>query len=215
MSLRLFETTRLVAILRTRRPRDLAPAVAALLRGGIACQEIALTTPGALTQIAELRQRFGPELCLGAGSVLEPKDAEAAFAAGAEFIVTPTLQPDTIAFCRERGAAIFCGAYTPTEALAAHRAGATYVKLFPAETWGPSGLAAIRAPLPFLRVVPTGGVSERNATAFLAAGAAGLAVGGQLCGEAAIEAADYAAIEQSARRLTDLVAAAPRENFDR
>jgi 2-dehydro-3-deoxyphosphogluconate aldolase/(4S)-4-hydroxy-2-oxoglutarate aldolase len=128
--------------------------------------EITLNTPGALEGIAKVRQELG-DVVIGAGTILCPADARAAIDAGAQFIVTPTLQLDTIAACRQRQVPIMCGAMTPTEILAAHSAGADYVKLFPAGSLGLEYIKAVLAPLPFVKIVPTGGVSLANLADFL------------------------------------------------
>lgn len=156
----------IIGILRSPAPVDLLSTCGALLKGGMPLLEITLNTPGALSGIAQVRRGLG-DVVIGAGTILCPTDARAAIDAGAQFIVTPTLQLDTIAECRQRQVPILCGAMTPTEILAAHNAGADYVKLFPAGSLGLEYIKAVLAPLPFVKIVPTGGVSLANIADFL------------------------------------------------
>lgn len=157
----------IVGILRSAEPVDLLATCRALHAGGVAQLEITLNTPGALEAIPRVRQELGEGATIGAGTILRPDDARTAIDAGATFIVTPTLQPETVRVCRDRGVPIFCGAMTPTEILAAHDAGADYVKLFPAGSLGLDYIKAVLGPLPFVRIVPTGGVSLENVGQFL------------------------------------------------
>ena len=170
----------LIAIVRTSEPTDLFHAAAALADGGIRAMEITLNTPGALPAITAIRRELSPQLRVGAGTILNLQDAQNAAEAGAEFIITPTLQTDTIAFCRQRGLPLACGCMTPTEALSAHQAGADFIKLFPADTLGPGYIRALLAPLPFLKIIPTGGVSLTNMADYVGAGCAGVALGSNL-----------------------------------
>jgi 2-dehydro-3-deoxyphosphogluconate aldolase/(4S)-4-hydroxy-2-oxoglutarate aldolase len=169
-----------VGILRCAANVDLPAVCGALCRGGLSVLEITLNTPGALKAITQIRQQMAAEMTLGAGTILGPADAEGAIAAGAQFIVTPTLQLDTIALCNRRQVPIICGALTPTEMLAAHRGGADYVKLFPANSFGLEYIKAVMAPMPFLRIVPTGGVTLQNVASFLAAGLPAVAIGSSI-----------------------------------
>ena len=198
----------LIAIVRTDAETDLMRVAQALAEGGIRAMEITLNTPGALPAIASVRRAFSPAMRVGAGTILSPEDARAAHEAGAEFIVTPTLQMETIAFCRENGLPIACGCLTPTEALTAHQAGADFIKLFPADTLGPAYVRALRGPLPFLRIIPTGGVSLDNLASFLLAGCAGVALGSNLVGKAALRDRDWAGMTATAREYVQAFAAA-------
>ena len=198
----------LIAIVRTHAEADFGRVAEALAGGGIRAMEITLNTPGALPAISAIRRTLSPTMRVGAGTILGPEDARAACEAGAEFIVTPTLQPDTIAFCRQQGLPIACGCMTPTEALAAHEAGADFIKLFPADTLGPAYVRALLAPLPFLRVIPTGGVSLDNLTAYIQAGSAGVALGGNLVSKAALRDGDWSGLTATARDYVQALAAA-------
>ncbi len=198
----------LIAIVRTDREADFGRVAEALAEGGIRAMEITLNTPGALPAIGAIRRALSPTMRVGAGTILGPEDARAAHAAGAEFIVTPTLQPETIAFCRQYALPIACGCMTPTEALAAHQAGADFLKLFPAEGLGPGYIRALLAPLPFLRIIPTGGVSLDNLAAFLQAGSVGVALGGNLVSKAVLRDHDWAGLTATAREYVQALAAA-------
>lgn len=188
----------LVAIVRADTDAPLLEAARALLRGGIMAMEVTLTTPGALASIETLRRALGETMHVGVGTVLSPEDAQKAVAVGAQFVVTPTLQLDTIAACRARAVPVFCGAYTPTECLAAHAAGADFVKLFPADGLGPAFVKALLAPLPFLKIVPTGGVSVETIGAFRKAGCVGAAVGSQLVSREILAAGNWEKLEAAA-----------------
>lgn len=198
----------LIAIVRTDTEADFGRVAEALAEGGIRAMEITLNTPGALPAIGAIRRALSPTMRVGAGTILRPEDAHAAHKAGAEFIVTPTLQPDTIAFCRQNTLPIACGCMTPTEALAAHRAGADFIKLFPAEGLGPGYIRALLAPLPFLKIIPTGGVSLDNLAAFIQAGSAGVALGGNLVGKAVLRDRDWAGLTAMARGYVQALAVA-------
>jgi len=198
----------LIAIVRTDAEADFRRVADALAEGGIRAMEITLNTPGALPAIAALRRALSPTMRVGAGTILGPEDARAAHEAGAEFIVTPTLQLDTIAFCQQQGLPIACGCMTPTEALAAHRAGADFVKLFPSEGLGPGYVRALRAPLPFLKIIPTGGVSLDNLAAFIQAGSAGVALGGNLVSKAVLRDHDWTGLTATAREYVQALAEA-------
>jgi 2-dehydro-3-deoxyphosphogluconate aldolase/(4S)-4-hydroxy-2-oxoglutarate aldolase len=202
------ENIGLIAIVRTDLEADFGRVAEALASGGVRAMEITLNTPGALAAIGTIRHAMSPGLRVGAGTILCADNARAAHEAGAEFIVTPTLQPETIAFCRTNGLPIACGCMTPTEALTAHQAGADFIKLFPAETLGPGYLRALRAPLPFLKIIPTGSVSLDNLAAYVQAGAAGIALGGNLVSKAVLRDRDWAGLTATAREYVQTLAAA-------
>jgi 2-dehydro-3-deoxyphosphogluconate aldolase / (4S)-4-hydroxy-2-oxoglutarate aldolase len=190
---------RIVAIVRLERYDRAADLGRALVAGGITALEFTLTGAGAHAAIAACRAALGDAAQVGVGSVLSPADATAAIDAGAQFVVTPALRPAVIAACRGRGTPILCGAFTPSEALEAHEAGADMVKIFPARLGGPKYISDILAPLPFLKLVPTGGVGPENARAYLEAGAAAVGIGGNLVSAATVAAGDWATITAVAR----------------
>ncbi|MEM7130157.1 MAG: bifunctional 4-hydroxy-2-oxoglutarate aldolase/2-dehydro-3-deoxy-phosphogluconate aldolase [Chloroflexota bacterium] len=193
---------KIVAIVRLDSGELLIEVTEALLAGGISVIEFTLTTPGALKAIEQTVTQFGERVLIGAGTVLDPETARAAILAGAEFIVTPTTNVETIKLCRRYGKPIMPGAMTPTEILTAWEAGADIVKVFPAgQLGGPSYLKAVLAPLPQVRMAPTGGVNAGNAAAYLDAGAVGVGVGGNLVSKDAVQNRDWPAITQEASRL--------------
>ena len=196
--------TGIIAILRASQSDKLLPALDALQAGGVEAMEVTLTTPNALDIIAQARARYGDSLAIGVGSVLDPESARAAISAGAQFVVCPTLNLKTIKLCRRYSVPVMPGAYTPTEILTAWEAGADIVKLFPADTGGAAYLKAVKAPLPQVRIAPTGGVDEHTAADFLKAGASALGVGSALVSQKLLDADDFDAIADRARRLRQI-----------
>ncbi len=194
---------RVFAIIRAPSSAVAVEVGVAVARGGIGALEVTFTTPGAAEAIAELRSRL-PGVVIGAGTVLDRSTLEAARAAGAAFAVSPHLDRELLACARGLDVPFLPGAFTPTEVLAAWRAGATAIKLFPAAQLGPAHLAALRGPFPDVPLVPTGGVDEQNVAAWLAAGAVAVGVGGSLV------RGDGATIEARARRLLAAALPAPR-----
>jgi 2-dehydro-3-deoxyphosphogluconate aldolase/(4S)-4-hydroxy-2-oxoglutarate aldolase len=176
--------------------------LAALHGGGIAHVEFTLTSPGAPAAITAACRDFGRDMVIGAGTVLTPEDARACIDAGARFLVTPAFVPDVIFEANAAEVSIVCGAYTPTEMLEAHRAGADYIKLFPATRVGPGYVQDVLAPLPFLKIVPTGGVTPENTADFLRAGAYSVAVGSSLVSRSAVAEGNWAEITRVAKLFT-------------
>ena len=202
--------TRIVAIVRLERYDRAVEITRALLEGGISVVEFTLTGAGAYDAIAATRAALGDAAQIGVGTVLNADTAEASISAGAQFVVTPTMSPAVIRACVARSTPILCGALTPTEALAAHEAGADMVKLFPARLGGPQYLRDILAPLPFLRIVPTGGVGAENARAYLDAGAVAVGIGGSLITAQAVAQEDWDRITAGARAVVEAIKAAAR-----
>jgi 2-dehydro-3-deoxyphosphogluconate aldolase/(4S)-4-hydroxy-2-oxoglutarate aldolase len=196
---------KIVAVVRLDSAEALVNVAGALKAGGISTIEFTMSAPGVLEMISQAASHFGRDVLLGAGTVLDPETARAAILAGAEFIVTPTLNKATIELCRRYGKPVVPGALTPTEIQTAWEAGADLVKVFPASTMGPGYLKAVLAPLPHLRLVPTGGVSADNAAEYIKAGAAALGVGGKLVDKAIVARGDWDAITAEATRLVDAV----------
>jgi len=193
---------KIIAIVRLDQSEALLNVAEALQAGGLTLIEFTLSTPGALDLLKVASARFGPEVLLGAGTVLDPETARLAILAGAEFIVTPTLNLETIKLCRRYGKPIIPGALTPTEILAAWEAGADLVKVFPISAMGgPAYLRALLAPLPQLRLAPTGGVSAANVVEYLQAGASAVGVGGKLVDRNTVARGDWPAITAEAQRL--------------
>jgi 2-dehydro-3-deoxyphosphogluconate aldolase/(4S)-4-hydroxy-2-oxoglutarate aldolase len=198
-----------VAIVRLDSGEKLIQVADALKAGGVSVIEFTCSTPGALDMVKEVSARFGGDVLLGAGTVLDSETARMAILAGAEFIVTPALNLETIAICKRYGKPVVAGAMTPSEMLTAWEAGADLVKVFPASNiGGPDYIKAVLAPLPQLRLVPTGGVSAENAEQYLKAGAVAVAVGGNLVNKKAVANGDWDAITNEARRLVAAVRSA-------
>ncbi len=156
-----------VAIIRSPEPIDILQTGLALVEGGIRYVEVTLNTPDALDGIESLRSALGDRAQVGAGTILRPADALRAISAGSQFVVTPTLQPDSVEVCRKEGIPVLCGAMTPTEIQQAHNSGADYVKLFPAGSLGLDYIKNVLGPLPMVKIVPTGGVTLENMSLFL------------------------------------------------
>ncbi len=169
-----------IAVARLPAAAGLRAAARALAAGGVGAVEITLTTPGAIEAIGELASDRDLACVVGAGTVLDESAACEVIDAGARFVVSPTLTPAVIRVCRDRDIPCLPGAFTPTEIVEAWRAGAPLVKLFPAAAVGPGYLRDLLAPLPFLRLVPSGGVSLENVGDWIRAGAAAVSVGSAL-----------------------------------
>lgn len=197
--------TRIVAIVRLARYDRAVEVARALHDGGIQAIEFTLTGAGANEAIRACRAALDDAMIVGVGTVLDPAACHAAIDAGAQFVVTPALRPAVIEACIQRDVPTLCGALTPSEALAAYELGAAMIKIFPARAFGPQYMKDLLAPLPFLRLVPTGGVGPENARAYLDAGAAAVGIGGNLVSAAAVNAGDWAAITASARACVTAV----------
>ena len=188
---------KLVAIIRGAPPRSLLAIAHALRAGGIRTLEVTLNSPGALAAIAELAGALGEEVVVGAGTVLDPETARAALLAGARFIVSPTLNKKTIRLTKRYGAVSIPGAFTATEILAAYEYGGDLIKVFPASAGGPAYLKDLAGPLPFIPLMPTGGVTLGNILGFAEAGAAAFGLG------SALVDARQAVTEEYLRQLTE------------
>ena len=184
-------TQKIVAIVRLDDYERAVEVAQALVAGGITVLEFTLTGAGAIEAIATVRHRLGDAACIGVGTVLKPEDAHAAIDAGAQFVVTPAVRQPVIAACVSRRTPICCGGFTSTELLEAYEAGADIVKLFPAHVGGPKYVKDLLAPLPFLKIMPTGGVSAENARGFLEAGAVAVGIGGNLISKQAVAAGAF------------------------
>lgn len=195
----------IVAVVRAESGELLAKVVEALAEGGVTAAEITFTVPDAVEVIRAVRKQLGDSVVLGAGTVLDTETARAALLAGAEYIVSPTVNVDVIRLCRRYDKAVFPGAFTPTEVLTAWEAGADVVKVFPAEVGGPSYLKALRGPLPQIKLMPTGGVDLNTAEAFLKAGACCLGLGGSLVEPKAVASGDFARLRDLAAQYVAIV----------
>lgn len=169
-----------IAVVRSPRRDLVVPLAEALVAGGVVAIEVTTTTPDALNAIRDARAALGDQAMIGVGTVLENITCRGALDAGAEFVVSPILRGTMVPLCHAAEVPVMLGAFTPTEAQTAYEAGADFVKVFPADSLGPTFVKALRAPLPHLRLVPTGGVDLGNVTEFLRAGCAALGVGSSL-----------------------------------
>jgi 2-dehydro-3-deoxyphosphogluconate aldolase / (4S)-4-hydroxy-2-oxoglutarate aldolase len=196
----------LIPVIRAESPEEAFLAIDAIRAGGIPILEITMTVPGAIRLIEAVTLANDQDVVVGAGTVLDPETARACILAGAQFVVSPALHLDTIACCRRYGVAVLPGTLTPTEVVAAWQAGADMVKVFPAGALGgPSYIRALKAPLPQVDLVPTGGVSLKTAADFIQAGATALGVGADLVDLKALRAGQGADITRKARELVEIV----------
>jgi 2-dehydro-3-deoxyphosphogluconate aldolase / (4S)-4-hydroxy-2-oxoglutarate aldolase len=197
-----------VAVIRLKDPDTLRAVVEALAAGGVRALEVTMTVPRAVELIRELAPSMPEGFLLGAGTVTDVATARAVIDAGAAFVVGPIFRPDVIAACHERDIAAIPGCFSPTEIFAAHEAGADIIKIFPATSLGPQFIKDVRAPLPQVKLMPTGGVTLDNAGDWIRAGACAIGVGSALVDAKAIERGRFDAIAASAQRLVANVAAA-------
>ncbi len=197
--------TGLIPVIRARSADEASRAVDAIQAGGVGVLEITMTVPGAVELIREVAGR-AKDAVVGAGTVLDPETARACIGAGAQFVVSPALNPATITACRDAGIAVIPGALSPTEVVAAWNAGADLVKVFPAgAVGGPSYIKALKAPLPQIDLVPTGGVNLKTAGDFIRAGAAALGVGSDLVDLAALRRGEASVLSERARQFVEIV----------
>jgi 2-dehydro-3-deoxyphosphogluconate aldolase/(4S)-4-hydroxy-2-oxoglutarate aldolase len=206
--LRTIETTGVVAVIRLADPAGLRAVADALAAGGVRALEVTMTVPGAVELIAELAGAMPPEFAVGAGTVLDAETARRVIEAGARYVVSPVFRSDVIATAHRLGAAAMPGCFTPTEILSAWEAGADIVKVFPATALGPGFFNDIRAPLPQVRMMPTGGVTRENAGDWIRAGAVAIGVGTALVDRRAVAAKQFDTITAHARHFIDAVRAA-------
>ena len=198
----------IIAVVRAQKREQVLPLTEALIAGGVVAIEITMTTPDAIEVIREVKTAVGQRGLIGVGTVLDGETARAAIAAGAEFVVSPILRTELVAVCHAAARPVMLGAYTPTEAQLAHEAGADFVKIFPADGLGPNYIKSLRAPLPHLRIVPTGGVDLNTAGDFLKAGCAALGVGSSLVSAKILETENWAELTRLAREFVAVANAA-------
>jgi len=202
------EALGVVAVIRLKDPAKLRAAVDAMAAGGVRALEVTMTVPRAVEMIRELAPTLPDGFFLGAGTVIDPQTARAVIDAGASFVVSPVFRPDVIAVCHERDVPAMPGCFSPTEILTAHESGADIVKVFPATALGPQYVKDVRAPLPQVKLMPTGGVTLDNAGEWIRAGAVAVGVGSALVDAKAIDAGRFDVITDNARRVVASVAAA-------
>ncbi len=199
------EAAGVIAIIRLDDYSRAVELTEALLAGGIDVVEFTYTNPAAGEAIAAVKSAMGDRVLVGAGTVLDPETARAAILQGADLIVTPTVNVETIRLCQRYSVPTVIGAFTPTEILTAWEAGATFVKVFPASAVGPRYLKDVRGPLPQVRLIPTGGVSAENAGDFIRAGARAVALGSNLVDSGSVQSADWETITSRAREAVSAV----------
>jgi 2-dehydro-3-deoxyphosphogluconate aldolase / (4S)-4-hydroxy-2-oxoglutarate aldolase len=190
-----------VAVIRLREPERLRAVIDALAAGGVSAIEVTMTVPRAIELIADIAPTLPSGFLFGAGTVLNAATAVRAIDAGARFIVSPVFRRAIIDVCHERDVAAMPGCMTPTEILDAWDSGADIVKVFPATALGPGFIKDVRAPLPDVKLMPTGGVTLDNAGDWIKAGAVAVGVGTSLVDTSAVAAGNYAALEARARRI--------------
>ena len=197
----------IIAVIRTSTTEQVLPVCEALIAGGVIALEITFTVPNALEAIRQAGERFGAQALIGAGTVLNAEMVRAACYEGARFIVSPITRAEIVTAAHEANVPVMLGAYTPTEAQTAHEAGADFIKLFPADKLGPSYVKALRAPLPHLKIVPTGGVDLNTAADFLKAGCAALGVGGSLLTADILKTGNWAELTRLAQAYVEIARA--------
>jgi 2-dehydro-3-deoxyphosphogluconate aldolase/(4S)-4-hydroxy-2-oxoglutarate aldolase len=201
----------IVPVVRAATAQQAIQAAEAVRAGGIPIVEVTMTVPGAIDVIAQLAKRMGREVLVGAGTVLDAETAQRCIDAGAEFVVSPGFDPGTVQRVKQLGKLMLAGALTPTEVIAAWNAGSDLVKIFPCgNVGGAKYVKALKAPLPQIPMVPTGGVNLETAADFIRAGADALGIGGELVSAAALKSGDVDAITDAARRYVAIVREARR-----
>lgn len=200
-----------IAIMRAKTSDDLIEAAEAVNAGGLNIIEVTMTTPDALSVIARATEHFGDRVLFGAGSVLDPETARAAILAGAQFIVSPTLNIKTIEICRRYSRTVVAGCFTPTEILTAWEHGADFVKVFPADVGGPAYIKAVLAPLPQVALIPTGGVNLETIGPFLKAGAVAVAAGSSLVSQEILNEKNFPLLTERAKNMCQEVVKARRD----
>ena len=195
------EACGIVAIIRANSADELIETAAAIHAGGVDVIEVTMTTPNALQVINDVSSTYGDRVLVGAGSVLDAETARAVILSGANFIVSPVTKPDVIEICNRYGKVVIPGAFTPTEILMAWETGADYVKVFPSSGVGAEYIKDVKAPLPQIPLVPTGGINAENAADFITAGATALGVGSALVNNQLIAAGEFATLTERAERL--------------
>jgi len=185
-------------VVRAKRADQAVPLAEALVAGGVIAVEITMTTPNAIAAIKEASDKLGDCALIGVGTVLDEATCQAAIEAGAQFIVSPICRRELVPIAQQAGKPIMLGSYTPTEAQLAHEAGSDFIKIFPADTLGPNYIKALRAPLPHLRIVPTGGVDLKTIGEFFKAGCVAVGAGSSLISKDVLEKDDWATLTKTA-----------------
>ena len=208
-TLALIREVGLIPIVRAPSAGDALRAAEAIIEGGIGIAEITMTVPNAIRVMEIVAEKFGDKVLLGAGTILDPKSCQAAVLAGAEFIVSPSLNPLVIEVALRNSKACFPGALTPTEVVSAWQSGADMVKIFPCgPVGGPSYIKALKGPFPQIDFIPTGGVNLETTPEFIKAGAAAVAVGGELVSLKVLKEGKLGVVAANARKFIEAVRSA-------
>jgi 2-dehydro-3-deoxyphosphogluconate aldolase/(4S)-4-hydroxy-2-oxoglutarate aldolase len=198
----------IIAVVRAQKAEHVLPLSEALVAGGVVIVEITMTTPNAIKCIEEVSRKLGARAVVGAGTVLDVATAREALAAGAQFVVSPIMRPELVAPCHAEDKPVMLGAYTPTEAQLAHEAGADFVKIFPSDGLGPNYIRAIRAPLPHLKIIPTGIATANLVPEFINAGCVAVGLGSILMTPGIMRDAHWAELTRVARGFVAMIEAA-------
>jgi 2-dehydro-3-deoxyphosphogluconate aldolase/(4S)-4-hydroxy-2-oxoglutarate aldolase len=204
----------IVPVVRAASAQQAMQAAEAVCAGGIPIVEITMTVPGAIDVITQLAKSMGNDVLIGAGTVLDAEAAERCIDAGADFLVSPGFDLATVQFAKQQGKLIMAGALTPTEVITAWKAGSDFVKIFTCGTVGGAKyIKALKAPLPQVPMVPTGGVNLETAADFIRAGADALGIGGELVSAAACKSGNLSVVTEAARLYVDIVQEARRQTI--
>jgi len=196
----------IVPVVRASSGQQAIQAAEAVGAGGIPIVELTMTVPGAVEVIAQLAKGMGNEILIGAGTVLDAESAQRCLNAGAQFLVSPGFDLATVQLAKRAGVLMMAGALTPTEVITAWKAGSDLVKIFPCGTVGGAKyIRALKAPLPQVPLVPTGGVNLETAADFLRAGSVALGIGGELISASALKSGNAKAITEAARQYVAIV----------
>jgi 2-dehydro-3-deoxyphosphogluconate aldolase / (4S)-4-hydroxy-2-oxoglutarate aldolase len=194
----------IVAVIREATPDNIVPIVKALANGGVKVVEITAETPKVMTMIEMVSDELGDQVLVGAGTVLDPETARAAIMAGSKFIVSPSLNVETVKMTKRYGVVSIPGALTPTEILTAYEHGADMIKVFPANAFGPGYVKNIHGPFPYIPLMVTGGINPTNVNEYLGNGALAAGVGSNLVNpKNLLTEADYLTLTEKAREYTN------------
>ncbi|HZH35312.1 MAG TPA: bifunctional 4-hydroxy-2-oxoglutarate aldolase/2-dehydro-3-deoxy-phosphogluconate aldolase [Pyrinomonadaceae bacterium] len=195
-----------IPVIRANSSDEAMRAIDAIRAGGVSTMEITMTVPGAVKVMEDVAKRYGAEVLVGAGTVLDAETARICILSGAQFVISPAFNPETVSLCKKYGIVVMPGALTPTEVVQAWTAGADFVKVFPAGALGgASYIKSLKAPLPQIELIPTGGVSLKTAADFIKAGAGALGIGADLVDLEALRNGQDDLITERARRYVEIV----------
>jgi 2-dehydro-3-deoxyphosphogluconate aldolase / (4S)-4-hydroxy-2-oxoglutarate aldolase len=197
---------KIIAVIRGARPDQILPIAHALQEGGVRTIEITVETPKVCTLIEKVKEEFGNEIIVGAGTVLDPETARATIMAGAEFIFSPNVNVETIKMAKRYGVVSIPGALTPTEILTAYEHGGDIIKVFPANVMGVPYFKSLQGPLPHIPLMPTGGISLDNIIDYFKAGAIAVGIGGSLVNAVKLSSEkDYLKLTEKAKQFSTIL----------